>query len=67
MRLHAPYTLDPRVGNVAHVARVACAGGHLQPPALGQKFCNTSQMTWLQPGLQIIEKKGFFDWDLEGF
>ena len=49
------------------VARVACAGGHLQPPTLGQKFCNTGQMTRLQPGLQTIEKNVFFDRDLEGF
>ena len=52
---------------MAHVARVACAGGHLQPPALGPKFCNTGQMTRLQPGLQTIKKNVFFDRDLEGF
>ena len=52
---------------MAHVARVACAGGHLQPPALGPKFCNTGQMTRLQPRLQTIEEKSFFDQDLEGF
>ena len=61
MRLHAPYTLDPRVGNVAHVARVACALGHLQPLAVGQKFCNMGQMTRLQHGLQTIEKKQLID------
>ena len=52
---------------VTHVARVACAGGHLQPPTLGPKFCNTGQMTRLQPGLQTIEKKSFFDRFFEGF
>ena len=45
---------------MAHVACVACAGGHLQPPAVGQKFFNTGQMTRLQPELQTIEKKKAF-------
>ena len=52
---------------VTHVARVACAGSHLQPLTLGPKFCNTGQMTRLQPRLQTIEEKSFFDQDLEGF
>ena len=55
------------VACVAHVTCVACAGGHLQPPTLGQKFCNTGQMTRLQPGLQTIEKKVFLIGILMGF
>ena len=52
---------------MAHVARVACAGGHLQPPALGPQLCNTVQMTRLQPGLQTIEKIVFFIGILRAF